>query len=108
MDMIKMPDRKSRYFSVKHGTRIQGVHYTPSVCYLLPSSLQAAVEEMAAKDMARIYTEKVRFVTGVPYPVNKPEAGPATQRSSASAEKTRPKAVVKLGRKSARTGRDFN
>jgi hypothetical protein len=80
--MLKMPDTKGKYFSVKHSTKIQGAHYIPSVCYPLSSGLQTVIEEMAAKDMARIYPEKVRFVTGVPYPVKKPETGAAAPQSS--------------------------
>jgi hypothetical protein len=80
--MIKMPDTKGKFFSVKYSTRIQGVLYIPSVCYPLSTGLQAVIEEMAAKDMAKIYTEKVRFVTGVPYPVKKPETGDAPPRPS--------------------------
>jgi hypothetical protein len=86
--MLKMPDTRGKYFSVKHGMTIQGARYTPSVCYPLSSGLQAVIEELAAKDMARIYPEKVRFVTGVPYPVKKPEAGKAApQPSSAAGQK---------------------
>jgi hypothetical protein len=82
--MLKMPDTKSKFFSVKHGTKIQGAHYIPSVCYPLSSGLQTVIEEMAAKDMAKIYPEKVRFVTGVPYPVKKPETGTAASRPSSA------------------------
>jgi hypothetical protein len=80
--MLKMPGTKAKFFSVKHSTKIQGTHYIPSVCYPLLPGLQAVIEEMAAKDMARIYPEKVRFVTGVPYPVKKPETGTAASRPS--------------------------
>jgi hypothetical protein len=80
--MIKMPDTKGKFFSVKYSTKIQGALYIPSVCYPLSTGLQTVIEEMAAKDMARIYTEKVRFVTGIPYPVKKPETGTAALRSS--------------------------
>jgi hypothetical protein len=80
--MIKMPNTKSRFFSVKYSTRIQGALYIPSVCYPLSTGLQTIIEEMAAKDMARIHTEKVRFVTGIPYPVKKPETGAAASRPS--------------------------
>jgi hypothetical protein len=115
--MLKMPDTKSKFFSVKHSTKIQGAHYTPSVCYPLSSGLQAVIEKMAAKDMARIYPEKVRFVTGVPYPVKKHETGAAvSQPSSAIAQEAKagsvlqpdakkpPAAAVKPGRKSGRSG----
>jgi hypothetical protein len=123
--MLKMPDTKARFFSVKHSTKIQGVYYTPSVCYPLPQGLQAVIEEMAAKDMARIYPEKVRFVTGVPYPVKKSETGAAASPSSSvstleanttvkPAVKELPAAVEKPGRKSGRSaftsqkGREFD
>jgi hypothetical protein len=82
---------------------------------------------MAAKGIARIYTEKVRFVTGVPYPVKKPETGtaaslpssvsapgvktgdavkPAAKKPLAAAEKP----GRKMGRNAftAQTGRKFN
>jgi hypothetical protein len=80
--MINMPNTKSRFFSVKYSTKIQGALYIPSVCYPLSTGLQTVVEEMAASGMARIYTEKVRFVTGIPYPVKKPETGTAALRPS--------------------------
>jgi hypothetical protein len=123
--MIKMPDTKSKFFSVKYSTKIQGELYIPSVCYPLSQGLQAVIEEMAAKDLARVYPEKVRFVTGVPYPVKKPETGTAAPRpSSVSTPETKAgvkpvaekslSAAEKPGRKSGRsaytaqTGREFN
>jgi hypothetical protein len=118
--MLKMPDTKSKYFSVKYSTRIQGAHYAPSVCYPLPTGLQVVIEEMAAKGMARIYAEKVRFVTGVPYPVKKPETGALASPSAPAPEATaggvkNPAAVPeKPGRKSgkgaftARANREFD
>jgi hypothetical protein len=88
--MLKMPDTKGKFFSVKHSTKIQGAHYIPSVCYPLSSGLQTVIEEMAAKDMAKVYPEKVRFVTGVPYPVKKPETSATVpQSSSVSASKVK-------------------
>jgi hypothetical protein len=118
--MLKMPDIKAKFFSVKHSTKIQGVHYIPSVCYPLPSELQAVVKEMAAKDMARMYPEKVRFVTGVPYPVRKPAAGAAAPEPSSASGTVKPvvqgppvmagKTGQKLGRKgsAAQAGREFD
>jgi hypothetical protein len=98
--MLKMPDTKARFFSVKHSTKIQGAHYTPSVCYPLSSGLQAVIEELAAGDMARIYPEKVRFVTGVPYPVKKPEKSTAAvQPSSVSMPEAETGSAVKPGTK---------
>jgi hypothetical protein len=110
--MLKIPDTKGKFFSVTQSTRIQGAHYTPSVCYPLSSGLQAVIEEMAAKDMAKIYTEKVRFVTGVPYPVKKPgtpgvTAQPSvhTERSNTAVEpdvKTLPAQRIRHNRKSGK------
>jgi hypothetical protein len=124
--MLKMPNTEGKYFSVKHSTKIQGTRYIPSVCYPLSSGLQTVIEEMAAKDMARIYPEKVRFVTGVPYPVKKPETGaaasqpssvstPGAKTGSAAQPDTKkgPGTPGKPGRKSGRnaftsqTGREF-
>jgi hypothetical protein len=115
--MLKMPDTKGKYFSVKYSTKIQGTLYIPSVCYPLPFGLQGAVEEMEKEGMAKIYTEKVRFVTGVPYPVRKPvTAAAAPHPSSASVPEAKAgdelKQTVKQpsaspdkpGRKSGRNG----
>jgi hypothetical protein len=116
--MIKMPDTKGKYFSVKYRTKIQGVHYTPSVCYPLPLGLQTVIEEMTVKDMAKIYMEKVRFVTGVPYPVKKLEIDTAGPRPSSVstpdiktdeavrqvAKKTSAVSPARPGRKSVRSG----
>jgi hypothetical protein len=123
--MIQMPDTRGKFFSVKHSTKLQGVRYTPSVCYPLSSGLQAVVERMASEGLARIYTERVRFVTGVPYPVQKPAAPTAAAQLSsvsmpeaqavAKPEVTPPLAAPeKPGRKSgrntaaSRTNREFN
>jgi hypothetical protein len=94
--MLEVPDTKVRFFSVKHSTRVQGALYIPSVCYPLSQGLQPVVEEMAARDMARLYPEKVRFVTGIPYPVKKPETSAAAlQPSSVSAPGAKPGGMVK-------------
>jgi hypothetical protein len=114
--MLKMPNTRSKYFSVKYGTKIQGMLYIPSVCYPLPSGLQTVIEDMAVDGLARIYTEKVRFVTGVPYPVKKPETGTVALRPPSvsapeikagdalkQAVKKPPAAPEKSGRKSGRS-----
>jgi hypothetical protein len=107
--MTKMTDTKGRYFSVKYSMKIQGVRYIPAVCYPLPPFLQDVVADMAAKDMATVYTEKMRFVTGVPYPVRKPEAAVLTQPSSVSAPKvsalTGKTPATTEGRHGKRTGK---
>jgi hypothetical protein len=118
--MLKMPDTKAKFFSVTHSTKIYGVQYVPSVCYALPSNLQNVIAEMEGKGLARTYTERVRFVTGVPYPVKKPGASPVVRMSFAStsdsdavsAEKPTARkssaTIGKLGRKPGRTGREFD
>jgi hypothetical protein len=119
--MLKTPDTRSRYFSVKHSTNIQGARYIPSVCYPLSQGLRAAVEAMAAKDLAKIYPEKVRFVTGVAYPVKKPETGVGALRPSSAStleaevgkpgtKKSSTSDFTLLGKQNrgSRKGRDFN
>jgi hypothetical protein len=84
--MVNMPDSKGNFFSVRYATTIRGVRYIPSVCYKLTRDLQQAVADMAKGEnpLARIYPEEMRFITGVAYPVKKPEA--ASRLSSVSAQ----------------------
>jgi hypothetical protein len=98
-----MPETKHKFFSVKHTTRLGVVRYIPAVCYKIPYSLQETIEGMVAQGLARVYTEEVRFVTGVPYPVKKPVTEAAVRLSSVSAPKAEEKTVpvlppVKRGR----------
>jgi hypothetical protein len=112
--MIKTPDTKGKFFSVKYSVTIQGTRYIPSVCYPLASGLLNVVEEMAAKGMAQVYPEKVRFVTGVPYPAKKRETVAARAASVPMPEvkvtgvlkqpgKKPPATPEKQGRKSGRS-----
>ena len=64
--MLKTPETKGKFFAVKFSTVIQGMRHVPAVCYPVPAELQSAVDEMAAKGLARVFSEKVRFVTGSP------------------------------------------
>ena len=67
---------KYRYFSVKYAMQINGVPHRPSMCYpIRGAAMEHTVMDLITKGDARGFTEEVRFVTGVPYPVKKP--GPA-------------------------------
>jgi hypothetical protein len=108
--MLKTPETKARFFSVRYSVKIQGVRYIPSVCYPLSEGLRSVIEEMAGKDIAKVHTEEVRFVTGVPYPVRKPEA-----LRSSSVSTPKPQAAAKKpGRRTAKsalaaqTNREFD
>jgi hypothetical protein len=108
--MLKMPETKAKFFSVKYSVAIQGVRYIPSICYPLPQGLSSVIEELASKDMAKIYAEEVRFVTGVPYPVRKPEAvrtsSVPTPKSQAAAKK--PGRRAGKGALAAQANREFD
>jgi hypothetical protein len=116
--MINIPDTKPRYFSVRHSLEIQGTRYIPSVCYPLSQGLQAVIEKMTAEGIARVYPEKVRFVTGTPYPVKKSEERPAALQPSSVSAKPRghkPSAAVEKpvrksvkGAASPQTKREFD
>jgi hypothetical protein len=83
--MLKMPETQGKFFSVSQGIAIQGAKFHPAICYPLTPLLQPVVERMARDGTAKVYTERVRFVSGVAYPVKKPEAPAAVpQRSSVS------------------------
>ena len=80
-----MADTKSRFFSVKYTMNIGMGRFIPSVCYKLTQDIQSAVEKLAAEGGAKLYTEQVRFISGVPCPLKKPEQPkPAAESSSAS------------------------
>jgi hypothetical protein len=78
--MIHTPDMKPKFFSLTHSVYIDGARYLPTVCYKLSESLYETVKGLEAKGLARTYTEEVRFVTGVAYPVKKPEAPKSKDR----------------------------
>jgi hypothetical protein len=70
------------YFSVKFSTNIGGSNFRPSVCYPIPESLHIAIIGMAEKGLAKLYTEEVRFVSGVALPVKVTIAQPEQQQPS--------------------------
>jgi hypothetical protein len=125
--MLKTPEARGKFFSVSKGVSIQGTKFNPAICYPVTDVLRPAVEKLEEAGVARTYAERMRFISGVAYPVRKPETGIAAGQPSsvpASAVKTgstvkpaakKPPAAAKTpGRKSGRsaftaqTGREFN
>jgi hypothetical protein len=65
---------KYSFFSVKHSMKIDGVPHRPAMCYpIRGTAVERAVLDLIAKGEAKGYAEEVRFITGVPYPIKKPE-----------------------------------
>ena len=61
----------AKYFSVKYTTTMLGTRYIPSVCYKMDTILEETIKQLAKRGDARIYDQKVRFVSGVAIPVAK-------------------------------------
>jgi hypothetical protein len=111
--MITMPETKGKFFSISQSVTIQGVRYHPAICYPLNPQFRDVVEGMVKDGVAKIYGEKMRFISGVAYPVRKPGPARAASRlSSAPAPEVSGKRDVKKpvaalkqpGRKSGRGG----
>jgi hypothetical protein len=62
----------ARFFSVKFETKINGERFRPAMCYPIKGAIEKAVEELAAQELARLFADEVRFVSGAPIPVKKP------------------------------------
>jgi hypothetical protein len=62
---------KVGYFSVTYGVTIDGVQYTPQVCYRLADDIREVVDGLVKKNLAVIYDEEVRFISGVAVPIRK-------------------------------------
>jgi hypothetical protein len=75
MGIVSTVTGNGQFFSVRYNCVINGQSFRPAVCYRLAGDLQKAVEEMVEKELARIYSSEMRFVSGVAYPVKKPAAG---------------------------------
>jgi len=60
-----------KYFSTKYTVIILGARYIPSVCYKLDEVIEPTIRSLASKGEARLYAEKVRFVNGIPIPVER-------------------------------------
>jgi hypothetical protein len=94
-----MADEEKRYFSTKFTVKMFGSRYIPQVCYLIDGHIRATVMELAKKGEACLYSEKVRFVSGIAIPIQKKE----TAKSIPATTFERP------GKKSgARRGKDFD
>jgi hypothetical protein len=103
--MIKAPETRGKFFSVSRDFTIQGVKFRPAICYPLKPLLQSAVEGLAGSGSAKIYAEKVRFVSGVAYPVKKPEAA-APEAGAAGKKPSKPGRKIGRGSGAARAGQE--
>jgi len=66
------------YFSVTYSAVIGQIRCIPQVCYVLGADIRATVEKMARDGLARIYDEEVRFISGEPVAIKKPERKPTS------------------------------
>lgn len=65
MVKYETPPGEPSFFSVKHSCTIGGTQYRPSICYPVPESLRSTVKKLAVEGLAKLYTEEMRFVSGV-------------------------------------------
>ena len=105
--MLTMPDTRGKFFSVPREVTIQGAKFRPAICYPLTSALRSVVEGMAEKGAAKIYAEKVRFISGAAYPVKKAEA-PAVSAAAGEKAPAGKRLSVSSGKAGKKAGRDFN
>jgi hypothetical protein len=92
--MLHVQEIKDRFFSVKHSMVVRGTRYIPAVCYKLTSDLQRTVEGLVKEGLAAVYPQEVRFVSGVPYPVKRPEAAKGAAQWSSSVPVPQSKPIV--------------
>jgi 2-hydroxychromene-2-carboxylate isomerase len=94
---------KYTFFSVRNTVKMDGVPYRPSMCYpIRGAAMERAVMDLIAKGEARGFSEEVRFITGVPYPVKKPEAAaPAVAKVEGQKLTVPSSAAPRRGRKEA-------
>jgi len=64
--------KKAAYFSVTYTTDVGQMRCIPQVCYWMNDEVRLAVEKMEQDGLAKIYTEEMRFVSGVAIPMRKP------------------------------------
>jgi hypothetical protein len=103
-----MAEVRHSFFSVKYTMQIGMGRFIPSVCYRLTQDIQSAVEKLAAEGSARLYAEEVRFISGVPYPVKKPERSKPAAESAAGVVTPGVEAPVgRPGKAGSRRGREF-
>ncbi len=75
----KKPDT---HFSVTYSCTIGGAQFRPSICYELTNNLASTVREMVVKKLARTYTERQRFISGIPRPAVKTTLPPPVMHVS--------------------------
>jgi hypothetical protein len=68
----------ANFFSVSTFCTILGKQCRPGICYRMSEDIRASVEGLVAKNLAVIYDEEVRIVTGRAIPVRKKTAQPDT------------------------------
>lgn len=96
------------YFSVKYTVTIGVGRFIPSVCYKLTQDIQFAVEKLAAQGLAKLYVEEVRFISGMPYPVKKPESVKPTVTAQSAGKSGKAGKQGKAEKRGGSTGaRDF-
>jgi hypothetical protein len=100
--MVTTAAGKPRFFSVSGEVKIGGVTRRSAVCYpIRDESTEKAVLALVAEGRAQTYTEEVRFVTGVAYPMKKKDSSPTW-----AADPVRPAGALKASsvRGPAKTG----
>ena len=53
-----------KYFAVRKVLKIGGKKHIPSVCYPITDDIAGTVNELVAQNLATLYDEKVRFMSG--------------------------------------------
>jgi len=100
---------KERWFSVVHTVDFGLRRCVPLVCYRLTDDVRLTVEQMVKDDLARIYPEEVRFISGTAVPVKKPvrAVGKVEALPKASSEKPRGVGRGNRNRGNGGNGREF-
>jgi len=62
----------NKFFSLKYGATIGGEVFRPAMCYPMQTRLEDAIGKLVQKDMAAVYEQEVRFVSGAAVPVGPP------------------------------------
>ena len=83
-------DLNQQFFSVSQPVKMLGTRFIPTVCYKLDSVYEPTIREMVKAGTARVYPQKVRFVSGkavvdtpkapVQAPVQKPKQDSKNQK----------------------------
>lgn len=63
--MLKIDSgENSKFFAVKKVLKIGGKKHVPSVCYPITDDIAHTIDELVAQNLAVIFAEKVRFISG--------------------------------------------